>query len=526
MAGQLIDYPLAELIREISALNLSGALRLARERAKVVIYFDSGKLIYATSNLRAYRLSECVRRWGALTEQQLAYTQGASSDIEFGNALLESGSLSQDEINELVAHQVSDLLCHALLWQDGEWEYDPRARLAVDVRAELKTEELLTESARRLPPELVASRLRGRDGTLLLVANPDNSLPLLPTEAFVLSRIDSSLSLNEMLALSGLPEAETLCLIYTLALGGRLSFDNWPRALTDAVIATARSVIASKPEQAQTPAPTAAPVAKEPVVETQPELGEEYDEMSALNDLFSRLELSTNHYQILGVFRTAKDADIKRAYHSLAKRFHPDRFHNAQDETLHSRVEAAFARIAQAYEALKDKRARAVYDSRLLKQEEAMRTVNSSAASSSSQSTAAGGTSQGSNASPTQQGSQQGQYQAEERFQQGLTALRNGNSAVAISSLGDAARLDPKQPRYRAYFGQALAGDERLRRNAEAEFKAAIALDANNAAYRVMLAELYNDIGLQRRAQAELERALTIDPKNQVARRLLDKLKR
>jgi curved DNA-binding protein CbpA len=522
MAGQLNDYPLAELIREILALNLSGALRLVRGRAKAVIYFDAGTLIYAASNLRAYRLSESVRRWGALTEQQLALTQGTSSDLEFGNALLESGALTREAFNELVSRQVSEMLYHALLWLDGEWDYDPRVRLAAEARARIKIEEILMETARRLPPELVASRLRGRDGNLSIEAKPNNSLALLPTEAFVLSRVDSSLSLNELLALGGLPEPETLRLIYTLAMGGFLSFDNWPRALSDAAVATARAVVTSKTNLAQPP-----PAAKETVVEAKPEPAEEYDEMGELHALFSRLKLATNYYQILGVVRPAKDADIKRAYHSLAKRFHPDRFHKALDDTLHSRVEEAFAKIAHAYETLKDKSSRAVYDSKLLKQEEIMRSVNSSAPpKSGSQSAAAGGNSEVSNTAATGQNSKSSQYQAEEKFQQGLSALRNGNSAVAISCLGDAARLEPGQPRYRAYFGQALAGDERLRRSAEAEFKAAISLDANNAGYHIMLAELYNGIGLPRRAQAELERALIIDPKNQMARRLLDKLKR
>jgi curved DNA-binding protein CbpA len=525
MIGQLNDYPLAELIREISSLNLSGALRLSRERAKVVIYFDAGELIYTASNLRVYRLSECVRRWGALTAEQLTRTQSATSDLEFGNALLESGALSRDALNELMTRQVSEMLCHALLWLDGEWEYDPRVRLAADLRADINMKELLMESARRLPADLVASRLRGRDGNLSIEVNTNNSLALLPTEAFVLSRVDSSLALNELLALGGLPEAETLCLIYTLAMGGFLSFDNWPKALTDTMIAQARSVISSKAEPAQ-----ALPSLKESAVESkpksEPEPEEEYDEIRELDALFSRLEIATNFYQILSVVRPAKDADIKRAYHSLAKRFHPDRYRKTVDEQVHARVEAAFAKIAQAYDVLKDKRTRATYDSKLLKQEEMMRSVNSSApAKASGQDTAASVDSDPAKTAATQSKNKASQYQAEEKFQQGLTALRSGNSAVAISCLGDAARLEPQQPRYRAYFGQALASDERMRRNAETEFKAAISLDANNAAYRVMLAELYNQIGLPRRAQAELERALIIDPKNQVARRLLDKVK-
>jgi Tfp pilus assembly protein PilF len=64
-----------------------------------------------------------------------------------------------------------------------------------------------------------------------------------------------------------------------------------------------------------------------------------------------------------------------------------------------------------------------------------------------------------------------------------------------------------------------------MRRNAEAEFKAAIALDEKNVSYRVMLAELYSEIGLTRRAHSELERALAINPQDNAARSLFEKLK-
>lgn len=522
MTGQLSDYPLAELIREISALNLSGALRLSRERAKVVIYFATGETIYAASNLRAYRLPECLKRWRALTEQQLALAQGATSDLEFSDALVDAGAFSRDVLNELVARQVSEILCHALLWTDGEWDYDPRVRLAVDVRASLKMGELLMEAARHLPENLVASRLHGRDGKLSLIAHTDNSLALLPTEAFVLSRVDSSLTLSELLALGGLPEAETLRLTYTLLMGGYLSFDNWPQALTAEAVAKARAVSAAKPEQAK-PLP---PPPQERIVETRPEVKveEEYDEMRELEALFSRLEIATNYYQILGVVRPAKDADIKRAYHSLAKRFHPDRFRKSVDEKLHARIESAFAKIARAYEALKDRTTRASYDTKLFKEEEFNR--SNSSVKPGDQNTAPSGYSEPSQATATQPNNNSSQFQAEEKFKQGLSALESGKNTMAISFLGDATRLDPQQPRYRAYFAQALARDERLRRNAEAEFKAAISLDANNATYRVMLAELYKEIGLLKRAQAELQQALALDPKNQMARGLLDKLKR
>jgi len=528
MTGQLDEHPLAELIREISVLNLSGALRLFCERAKMVLYFDSGEIIYAASNLRAFHLWECVRRWGVLTNEQLARVQSKTSDLEFGEALVDAGMLSRDALNELATRQVSEMLCHALLWIDGDWDYDPRVHLAADVRAEVKTPELLMESARRLPAGFVASRFRGRDVKLAPVADTNNNLALLPTEAFVLSRALAPVSISELLALSGLPELETLQIIYALALGGFLSFDSWPQALTEETVSRAHAIKSSRSKLA----PVASKVETKPAQIVTPKSipEEKLDERGELDALFTRLNASTNYYQMLGVVRPASDAEVKRAYHALAKRFHPDRFRKSVDDKLHVRIESAFAKIAQAYETLKDKTSRAAYDSKLLKQEEVARGVSSTlpsnqTAPSFSANTHAGNFERSNKFASTSDTAPPASYQAEEKFQEGLAALRSGNKMLAIGCLGEAARLAPTLPRYRAYYGQALASEERMRRSAESEFKAAISLDSTNASYRVMLAELYIQIGLVKRAHGELDRALTTDPKNEAARRLLDKLK-
>jgi Tfp pilus assembly protein PilF len=70
-----------------------------------------------------------------------------------------------------------------------------------------------------------------------------------------------------------------------------------------------------------------------------------------------------------------------------------------------------------------------------------------------------------------------------------------------------------------------LAEHESTRRAAETELQAAIKFDPNNAEYRVLLAELYRDLGLKLRAKGEAERAVAADPNNQKARDLLRALK-
>ena len=68
------------------------------------------------------------------------------------------------------------------------------------------------------------------------------------------------------------------------------------------------------------------------------------------------MAVKRDYYEILGVDRTASDAEIKRAYRKLAKQYHPDV--NPDDKAS----EAKFKEINEAYEVLSDPQKRARYD--------------------------------------------------------------------------------------------------------------------------------------------------------------------
>src|SRR4051794_2966762 len=63
-----------------------------------------------------------------------------------------------------------------------------------------------------------------------------------------------------------------------------------------------------------------------------------------------------DYYEVLGVGRTADEAEVKKAFRRLARELHPDV--NAHDPE----AEEKFKEVAEAYEVLTDPERRQVYD--------------------------------------------------------------------------------------------------------------------------------------------------------------------
>lgn len=69
-----------------------------------------------------------------------------------------------------------------------------------------------------------------------------------------------------------------------------------------------------------------------------------------------RTNMTQDYYEILGLPRTASQAEIQKAYRKLARKFHPDM--NPDDKTAKDK----FKRIQEAYDVLNDPQKREMYD--------------------------------------------------------------------------------------------------------------------------------------------------------------------
>ena len=229
------------------------------------------------------------------------------------------------------------------------------------------------------------------------------------------------------------------------------------------------------------------------------------EENFSLEDYLRRIENAANHYEFFDVDKDAPVTEIKTAYFALAKRFHPDLYYKDTGAETHSRVQDAFTKIAHAYEVLKVESSREVYNYKMRKELERNETASA-------------------NGSPDISGLDKQMQQAAEDFNNGYNYLMEENIEAALPFFARAVHFDNKNARYHAYYGKVLSFDKSQYHKAEAEFHAAVKLDAKNADFRIMLAEFFIQVGLLKRAEGELNRLLAIFPDNREAKTLLDSL--
>lgn len=502
MNGQLSEQPLAELIREISSKSLSGRLRVEHERVHVVAYFEAGKLLYAASNLRTLRVRDYLTKAEVVSNQDLAQFNERVSDTDLIKVLCAQKLLSPAVAEQIQSRQVADVLRRALLWTDGAWEFESRSRLSEQFSLKIDIDALLLETGRRLPAKFAASRFADPAEIITPLDDPLVNENLLPAEVFLLSRVDRPTTVRDLVAVSGLNEEETLGHVYALALAGLLKREQWPTGLRS---------------DQKTPPPTPKKVVPAPPPPVEREPAQDTDPQDVENFLV-RVRNAHTHYEVLGVASGVSGSDLKTVYYQLARRYHPDRFRKS-DAALVARIESAFARITQAYDTLHDDQSRSGYDAKLANRKRVDQIVD--AAPKASAPTPEPEQVVEGTAEPVESAAER----AANQFKEGFAALEQGQKRVALGLFASAARAVPNEPRYRAFYGQVLAGNEATRRAAEVELSAAVKLDPKNAEYRMMLAELYRDLGLKLRAKGEAERAVAADPNNRKARELLRALK-
>jgi curved DNA-binding protein CbpA len=214
----------------------------------------------------------------------------------------------------------------------------------------------------------------------------------------------------------------------------------------------------------------------------------------------------------LGVEPDASLAEVDRAYETLARRFHADRYRNASEDERRIAREI-FERLGQAHRVLREPAGRRAHahGAKTEKNEEHAEARPPSPRRKSSDSSVSGAIS-----GSFSTGDSLPSAAVRAIYDAGLEHLRARRHHEAVEAFRQAARLAPGEANFRAALGWALfreaPADARAGRAALAELRRALQIDAKNRPAMQYLAQLYEQTSQPELAIKELEKILALDP--------------
>jgi DnaJ domain len=247
------------------------------------------------------------------------------------------------------------------------------------------TEPLILEAVRELrAPEAVRAALGDLDQRLVATAALADERTLTLTEGYLLSRIDGTSSAREVLQLVPLDPDETERTLLGLLLTGRVEYRAAPArpvhrrpeplARVDAGEPHAAEETVAAPDAPGTPAEEEAAFPQVSLIEEGPPPEPEAAPAAQLDpktrerkkeiwEVFQSLP-AQNHFEVLGVEPGCGDADVKRAYAALVKRFHPDAQGDPRLDDMHVVLAAILIRAREALEVLGTRQSRLLYEAK------------------------------------------------------------------------------------------------------------------------------------------------------------------
>jgi tetratricopeptide (TPR) repeat protein len=227
--GSLADVALADICQLLSLGRKTGCLTVTDRANFGYIYFEKGRVVYASVLNRPDRLGELLVKGGAVSEEDLTRAvelQRSNDDKKLGEILVETGALSHQDLEKWVTLQIEEAVFHLFDWNKGSFHFNPDERPAEDqvFRVSLSVDGLLMEGARRVDEwSLIEKKIPSLDLIFVLGRDPyAESVVLSPTQEKLLPLLEGTRTVRELARDAGLVEFETGKALYGLIQGGFL----------------------------------------------------------------------------------------------------------------------------------------------------------------------------------------------------------------------------------------------------------------------------------------------------------------
>jgi tetratricopeptide (TPR) repeat protein len=225
--GSLKEASLPDVLQLLALGQKTGCLSIADRSNFGYIYFEKGRICFASIVNRRDRLGDILVKHGRITEEQLGaaiHKQSKERNKKLGEILVGMAVITQGDLERYIRVQIEESVYYLFTWTQGTFNFETDIRPEQqDFLVSINPESLLLEGARRVDEwSLIEKKLSSFD--LIFVVDKDrlaiSDAKLTEPQQRILALLDGSRDVNQVIEDSGLGEFELGKALYGLITAG------------------------------------------------------------------------------------------------------------------------------------------------------------------------------------------------------------------------------------------------------------------------------------------------------------------
>src|SRR5258706_10030874 len=225
--GSLKEASLPDVLQLLALGQKTGCLSIADRSNFGYIYFDKGRICYASIVNRRDRLGDILVKHEKISQEQLdaaIHRQGKERNKKLGEILVAQDVLTQQELERYMRMQIEESVYYLFTWTQGTFNFEADVRPEQqDFLVSINPESLLLEGARRVDEwGLVEKKIPSFD----IVFEIDRAklfsgdVGLTTQQRGVLELVDGTRDVQGIIDASGMGEFEVGKALYGLVTAG------------------------------------------------------------------------------------------------------------------------------------------------------------------------------------------------------------------------------------------------------------------------------------------------------------------
>jgi curved DNA-binding protein CbpA len=461
MANTIKKYPVPLIFKKILKDQLSGLLIVTSGDTGRDLFFEEGRLAFASSTIENERLGEILISKGMISRFQLERALDIKRNPSYqnhriGELLVKAKMLDKRDSYYALKGLVQKIAVSIFPLTEGEWRFIVKAPKIPNPQSfKIKLPEIISEGVKKLEDiSFFKRKFFYRAPVATAISDP----------VFDFLTPDEKMFYADLTRFPNTSTEQIMVQLQVRDSSGPKELGFWRKLILLYLLNVIDFVEFTIDE-------------------------EQNKNVEEINDLHEKIKKKRlNYYQILGTGNAASVEEVKKSYLDFSRKYHPDRINAAPDSTVMLRANEVFAEINRAYEILSDKDKKSEYDARGYR--DASEVVSA----------------------PADKGKN-----ARELYLNANRFFKAKRYFEAVSLMEQAVAIDSSRANYFLLLGLAQSKLPAMKKHAESNLLKAHELEPWNADHLFAIGELYRSENLMKKAEHYFQKALEINLEHTLA---------